>query len=231
MTELEILFPRGRCVAELGSDVAWAVLAHDSGAVLLGIPTEPHRDHWIEEPEAVLALLDSGVPAGGPVPEVSRVPAPVLSAAGPAPRRPDPNRPKADPSLYHRQLKDGSNPKDAFGRAKPSLRFIPPAALIPMAMAMEDGADKYGMFNWRKDPVSISTYYDAALRHLLEFWDGHDHTADTRVHQLGAVMACCGIILDAMAQGVLIDDRTPFAGQFGELCDQHKTGEDYAFRG
>lgn len=111
-----------------------------------------------------------------------------------------------------------SNPKTAAGRAKPPLRAIPPAALLHLGKAMADGEIKYGLFNWREHAVSGSVYYDAAMRHLLAWWDGEDVAPDSGVHHLAHVMACCAIVLDAAASGKLNDDRG-LPGGFPQLVD------------
>lgn len=103
------------------------------------------------------------------------------------------------------------NPKTALGTAKPSLSVIPPVALFHMGQAMQDGKAKYGLMNWREHKVSSSIYYDAAMRHLMAWWDGENRASDSGVHHLAHAMACLGIILDAEATGQLNDDR-PLAG-------------------
>lgn len=100
-----------------------------------------------------------------------------------------------------------NNPKTAFGVQKPPLHAIPPSALIHLGLAMENGEGKYGLFNWRSKRVSSSVYYDAALRHLMSWWDGEEVAADSIVHHLGHVMACCAILVDAIETGNLNDDR------------------------
>lgn len=116
-----------------------------------------------------------------------------------------------------RQAPD-TNPKTAVGLTKPSLRAIPPAALLHLGRAMSNGEGKYGLFNWREHTVSSSVYYDAAMRHLLAWWDGENEAADSGVHHLAHVMACCAIVLDAHASGKLNDDRGP-PGAFPELVE------------
>ncbi len=103
-----------------------------------------------------------------------------------------------------------TNPKSIFGSQKPQLDKIPGIALLHLAGAMALGASKYGPFNWRKDPVSTSTYIAAARRHLMQWWDGvEDMDEESANSHLGAVMACCAILLDAQACGTLVDDRPP----------------------
>lgn len=109
-----------------------------------------------------------------------------------------------------------NNPKTVQGLRKPSFDSIPPSALVHLGQAMRDGREKYGPMNWRESPVSISVYYNAALRHLFDFWDGEDSAADSGVHHLGHTMACCAIILDAMEQSTLNDDR-PTPGRFPDV--------------
>lgn len=111
-----------------------------------------------------------------------------------------------------------SNPKTHVGRLKPSLRAIPPSALIALGLAMENGEGKYGLMNWRKNQVATSVYYDAAMRHLLAWWDGEDIAADSQVHHLAHVMACCAILIDAEIGGCRIDDR-PVAGPAADFID------------
>jgi hypothetical protein len=110
-----------------------------------------------------------------------------------------------------------SNPKTRYGIAKPGTHAIPPSAIIHLGAAMENGRGKYGLFNWRDDPVTGSVYFNAASRHMLDYQDGHDvDPGGSGCHPLAHVMACCAIILDAELQGTLNDDRgTP--GRISEL--------------
>jgi hypothetical protein len=104
------------------------------------------------------------------------------------------------------------NPKDIFGSAKVSVSKLPPVAIAHAAHAMMDGAEKYGAYNWRDKPVIASIYVDAAIRHILDWWEGQEAATDSEVHHLGHAMACGAILLDAQAYGNLIDDRP--------VCDQ-----------
>ena len=109
------------------------------------------------------------------------------------------------------------NPKDEIGRSKPRIAsVVPPASIIHEARAMEFGAFKagkdgqgYGPFNWRDQPVTLSVYLDAIERHFLAFIDGENFAGDSGVHHLAHLKAGCGIILDALETGNLIDDRPP----------------------
>ena len=117
-----------------------------------------------------------------------------------------------------------TNPKKALGMKKPPMHLVPEAAIIEMAMAFADGAKKYGPFNWRIDPVDVTTYVAAARRHLALYFNGQRNTSDTDVANLGAVMACCAILLDAEASGTLIDDRPP-AQDLEGVMDRYTVGK------
>lgn len=102
---------------------------------------------------------------------------------------------------------DEVNPKTRLGQKKPSISAVPMGALMHCAMAMMDGVDKYGLYNWREKDVPARIYIDAIYRHLACWTDGEERASDSHVHHLGHIMACCAILLDAQAHGCLIDDR------------------------
>lgn len=104
-----------------------------------------------------------------------------------------------------------SNPKDSVGALKVSFGVCPQIARIYWALAMMDGANKYGEMNWREKKVKMSVYLDAIDRHLTSLRAGedldHDPVSGAVVPHSGRIMACCSIIEDARASGNLIDDR------------------------
>lgn len=108
------------------------------------------------------------------------------------------------------------NPKAIHGRAKPSIGLVPAGALIQMAGVMQLGADKYGPFNWRKDPVEAMTYVHASIRHILSWVDGEHTDPESGESHLAHAASCMAILLDAMACGALIDDR-PNPGTAADL--------------
>jgi hypothetical protein len=114
---------------------------------------------------------------------------------------------------------DATNPKDLIGEKKPPVGLIPPAALIYEAEVMRLGASKYGPYNWRDKKVRYTVYVNAALRHLLSALDGEEIDPESGMPHTAHVRACMGIILDAGANGCLIDDR-PKAGKAAELIKE-----------
>lgn len=101
-----------------------------------------------------------------------------------------------------------SDPKKQYGDKKPPLIQLPLVALAHASVAHYDGDLKYGWRNWRESPVEARTYLNAATRHLQLWNEGEEYTRDTRVNNLGAVIACCAILLDAQNEGMLIDNRS-----------------------
>lgn len=120
------------------------------------------------------------------------------------------------------QETDMTNPKDLIGVKKPRLSLVSPAGLLYEALAMQDGANKYGPYNWRGKKVRLSIYIDAAKRHMDSYFDGEELTRDSRVPHLGAAKACLGIIIDALETGNLIDDR-PKSGVMSDLIEKWAT--------
>jgi len=88
--------------------------------------------------------------------------------------------------------------------------------LLHTAMAMKNGAEKYGPYNWREHPVQNVIYIDAAMRHLMAYLDGEECAEDSGSHHLGHAAACMMIVMDAMEQGNMIDKRPP-KGKVPEL--------------
>lgn len=101
----------------------------------------------------------------------------------------------------------GTNPKDLLGIKKVQLNLVPPSSIIYQALAMEDGAKKYGPYNWRENKVIASIYVAAAMRHLQQWYDGEELAADSQKPHLAHALACLGIIVDAKETGNLVDDR------------------------
>lgn len=116
---------------------------------------------------------------------------------------------------------NSGNPKDLVAAAKPDLYLVPPALVIWVAKCMEHGARKYSKFNWRDadKKVRMTVYLSAALRHLMALADGEDNAPDSGLPHAAHAAASMGIILDALACGTLIDDRSK-PGPAAKLLEQ-----------
>ena len=114
-------------------------------------------------------------------------------------------------------ISDSANPKDKIGRAKVSTYVASSIGRLQTAFAMMDGATKYGPYNYRDTPVSATIYLDACNRHIEQWQDREEYAEDSKAHHLGHACACLFIIMDAQANGTLIDDRPKTRGQVVRL--------------
>lgn len=114
---------------------------------------------------------------------------------------------------------DETNPKDRIGAKKPRLSLVPPAGLVYAALAMANGADKYGPYNWREKKVQAMIYLEAAQRHLLSWQDGEENATDSGVPHLGHALACILILIDALETKNLIDNR-PKNGVMAQIIER-----------
>lgn len=112
---------------------------------------------------------------------------------------------------------DKTNPKDKAGIKKPRLSLVSPHSILYEAMAMQNGAEKYGPYNWRGNAVRADIYVDACMRHLLQWFHGEETAQDSGVHHLAHAKGCLGILIDALETGNLIDNRPPIADVSGTI--------------
>lgn len=101
------------------------------------------------------------------------------------------------------------NPKKLYGDKKLPVHLVPPILALQTSVAMGEGADKYGPYNWRDSKVCTSTYIGAMGRHLAAYADGEDIDPEStrgKTH-LAGLAACIAILMDAGALGMLVDDR------------------------
>lgn len=102
-----------------------------------------------------------------------------------------------------------TNPKDAVGSMKAFFSTISARVLGELGLAMLEGALKYGRHNYRVAGVRASVYYDAALRHLMAFWEGEDVDPDSGVSHVTKAIAGLVVLRDSMLIGNWHDDRPP----------------------
>ena len=102
-----------------------------------------------------------------------------------------------------------TNPKDAIGIRKAPLSCVPMNVVAELGVAMLEGASKYGRHNWREAGVRSSVYFDAAMRHLIAWWEGEDIDPDSGIPHVIKAMATLTVLRDAEFFGRLTDDRPP----------------------
>ena len=103
-----------------------------------------------------------------------------------------------------------NNPKTQFGLKKAPLHLVPPALELGAAEAFQNGADKYGPFNWRSHQISATVYYAACKRHMDDWFDRKDQNdaaPDSGIHHIKHAAACLAMILDVMDTPMFNDNR------------------------
>lgn len=103
--------------------------------------------------------------------------------------------------------KDLTNPKDLIGVAKLDLSNLPQVGLLMTAHALMDGEEKYSVANWLKHKVSARIYIAAMKRHIALWEAGEELASDSLRHHLAHLASSAMILMDAQANGMLIDDR------------------------
>lgn len=82
-----------------------------------------------------------------------------------------------------------------FDTGKPRLGLIPRSALEAEATVLGFGADKYGVYNWRKG-MDWMRLVDAALRHIYAFADGETFDPESGEHHLAHARCCLGFLIE-----------------------------------
>ncbi len=102
-----------------------------------------------------------------------------------------------------------TNPKISVGVAKVPLSTVPAQVMAEVGLAMLEGALKYGRHNYRVAGVRASVYIDAAMRHILAWWEGQDVDPDSGLSHITKAIASLSVLRDAQINGVCSDDRPP----------------------
>ena len=150
--------------------------------------------------------------------------------------------------------KKPSNPKDVIGSSKIPLSVIPPQVMIAaigvsfwsvvplkilceIAHGLGEGAIKYGKHNYRVEGVRASIYYDATMRHILDWLNGISVDPDSGVDHLSKAICSTIVLRDSMLQNLCTDDRPPASEHFMPPlnishefnCDAHGYWERYTY--
>lgn len=100
-----------------------------------------------------------------------------------------------------------TNPKNALGVKKVPMHTVPCAVLMEMGLGMLEGGRKYGTHNYRSMGVLASVYYDGAMRHLMDWWEGEDVDPDSGLSHITKALTCLCVLRDSMIMGNWKDDR------------------------
>lgn len=104
-------------------------------------------------------------------------------------------------------MKKPTNPKDVIGIKKAPLSTLSCPVLYEMGLGMLEGARKYGRHNYRAMGVSATVYYDATLRHIMNWWEGENVDPDSGLNHITKALTALMVLRDSMLIGNWIDDR------------------------
>jgi hypothetical protein len=102
-----------------------------------------------------------------------------------------------------------TNPKDAVGIKKTPFWLVPATVVAEIALALLEGARKYGAYNWRVAGVRASVYVSATEGHMKDWWEGEDTDPESGLSHITKALASLTCLRDAMLQEMVEDDRPP----------------------
>lgn len=93
-----------------------------------------------------------------------------------------------------------------FDTDKPRLELISTIATFQKARVMGEGAQKYGVDNWRKG-IAWSRIIGACLRHIFAWMNGEDKDPETGYSHLAHAACCIDFLLEYEFTHRELDDR------------------------
>ena len=100
-----------------------------------------------------------------------------------------------------------TNPKDAIGVTKAPISTVPCGVMMELGVAMLEGSCKYGRHNYRVAGVRASVYYDALMRHAMDWYEGNDIDPGSGLNHITKAIATLVVLRDAMQNDMVFDDR------------------------
>ena len=101
-----------------------------------------------------------------------------------------------------------TKPKDNVGVKKVSLSYVPASVMLETALGMQEGGFKYGRHNYRVIGVRASVYYDATMRHLMDWWEGEDLDPDSGLSHVTKAICSLVVLRDDHHADVMINSST-----------------------
>jgi len=102
-----------------------------------------------------------------------------------------------------------TNPKDRIGVRKAGMSCVPPRVLAEIGLGMMEGGIKYTPYNWREAGIRYSVYYDAAMRHLMAWFEGENAYLDSGLSHVTKAICSLIVLRDGMLSDNTTDDRPP----------------------
>lgn len=78
---------------------------------------------------------------------------------------------------------------------KPRYSLLPSGTVLNVVQVLEYGAIKYEIDNWQKVPDARTRYYDAAMRHINDWWNGSEIDEESSLPHLAHAICCLLFLL------------------------------------
>lgn len=89
--------------------------------------------------------------------------------------------------------------RDTAGRKhdsnKPRYSLLPTGTVNQVIQVLEYGAVKYEIDNWQRVPSARTRYYDAAMRHIDDWWNGSEVDEESSLPHLAHAICCLLFLL------------------------------------
>lgn len=93
-------------------------------------------------------------------------------------------------------LLDGINTSGRkYDSNKPRYSLLPTGTVLNVVQVLEYGAVKYEVDNWQKVPDARTRYYDAAMRHIDDWWNGSEIDEESSLPHLAHAICCLLFLL------------------------------------
>lgn len=78
---------------------------------------------------------------------------------------------------------------------KPRYSLLPTGTVNQVIQVLEYGAVKYEIDNWQRVPSARTRYYDAAMRHIDDWWNGSEVDEESSLPHLAHAICCLLFLL------------------------------------
>ena len=106
---------------------------------------------------------------------------------------------RIDALLNSFQTTSSPGRKDDAG--KPRWSLVPEQALEDVVKVLTYGARKYGDYNWREVDDGPRRYYDASMRHLMAYRQGHWTDDESGLPHLAHAVASLLVVMALEREG------------------------------
>lgn len=114
---------------------------------------------------------------------------------------------------------------------KPRLSLLPWRAVSQIVDVLEFGAAKYEPNNWKHVPNARQRYFDAAMRHLLAWWDGERLDTESGLPHLAHAGCCILFLLWADKSDAEAKATRDAANPLSRLVKSHQAAQEARYAG